>query len=125
MPAQTAHVGQAFYQEFDTAPNLRRQLLDGDGVPIDLTGATVFIDIAHTSYDYYYSPMRRIVEDSSCIVEVGTDGWVQWEPSGLTPPGNFRYRFKIVYGGGEIQHIPSNTTESLTVTTRVGGPGGA
>ena len=122
MPAQTPHVGQAFYQEGDTFPNLRRQLLDGTGTPLDLTGCTVFIDIAHSSYDYYYSPMRRIVEDSACIVEGGTDGWVQWEPAGLTPPGNFRYRFKIVNGSGKIQHIPSNTYESLVITERTGGP---
>jgi len=94
---------------------------------LDLTGASVTIDIAHTSYDYYYSPMRRIVEDGACIVEGGTEGWVQWEPGvgELSPPGNYRYRFTITYGGGTQQTVPANTSEALTITTRVGGPGGA
>ena len=130
MPAQTPTVGRAYYQEGDTAPNLRRQLLDGSGTPIDLTGATVTIDIAHSSYDYYYSPMRRIVEDASCIVETQTGatiGYVQYQPSpgDLSPPGNYGFRFKVTYGDGSIQHIPPHTYEPLIITTRVGGPAGA
>lgn len=127
MPVHTTNIGQAFYQEFDTAPNLRRQLLDGTGTPINLTGSTVTIDIAHTSYSWFYSPMRRIVEAGPCIVEGGTDGWVQWQPGigQLSPPGEFRYRFTITYPGGGVQTVPANTSESLIIRERVGGPAGA
>ncbi len=131
MPAQSPAVAQAFYAEGDTAPNLRRQLLDGSGVPINLgvapNVATVTITIAHASYDYYYSPMTKIVTDGPCIVEDQSDpdlvGYIQWQPQpgDLTPPGNMQFRFKITYADGTVQHIPPHTYETLVITTPVGG----
>ena len=131
MPAQSTTVARAYYAEFDTAPNLRRRLLDGEGVPLNLgitpNVATVTITIGHASYDYYYSPMTLIVEDGVCQVEDQADpltvGYIQWQPlaGDLTPPGSMQYRFKIVYSDGTVQHVPPHTYETLIISTPVGG----
>jgi hypothetical protein len=133
MPAQSPAIARAYYAENDTAPNLRRRLLDGAGDPIDLgvapDEAEVFIDIGHSSYDYYYSPMTLIVDSGPCVLEDQADpdhiGYVQWAPQAgdLTPPGNMQFRFKIVYADGTVQHIPPHTYETLIITTPVGGVG--
>lgn len=133
MPAQTITSGAAFYAQGDTAPNLRRRLLNGDGTPIDLgdvpDDADVTIDIGYSSYSYYYSPMRKIVSAGPCIVEQPQSdpdvmGWVQWapQPGDLDTPGDMLYRFKITYPDSTVQHVPPHTYESLTISTPVGGP---
>lgn len=131
MPAQSPTVGTAFYQVGDTYPPLRRQLLDGDGDPINLgvtpNVADVFITIAYSSYSYYYSPQRRLVDAGPCVVEdqsvAESIGWVQWFPQAgdLDTPGDHQYRFTIVWPSGETQTIPANTYEVIQVTTPVGG----
>lgn len=131
MPAQSATTGVAFYEVGDTFPPLRRQLLNGDGTPIDLgvtpNVAEVFISIAYSSYDYYYSPQRKIVENAVCVVEdqavPDSLGFVQWfpGPTDLDVPGDHQYRFRIVWPSGEQQTVPANTYEVIHVTTPVGG----
>lgn len=131
MPAQTFETGRAFYSENDTAPNLRRQLLDGDGEPINLgvtpDVAEVRIYIGHQSWDFYYSPYELIVDGGLCIVEdqavADSVGWVQWEPGvgDLSPPGNYLYHFKVTYASGKVQTIPPHTYETLQIQSPVGG----
>lgn len=131
MPAQSTTVATAFYEVGDTYPPLRRQLLDEAGNPIDLgvtpNVAQVFINIAYSSYSYYYSPQRKLVDDGVCIVEdqavPASLGWVQWEPQAgdLDIPGSHSYRFRIVWPSGAVQTIPANTYEIINVTSPVGG----
>ena len=134
MPAQTPTVGRAFYAQGDTYPPLRRRLLNGDGSPIDLgvtpNVADVVIDIAYSSYSYYYSPQRKIVDAGPCVVEDQADpeslGYVQWfpQPGDLDTPGSHQFRFKIIWPSGEIQHVPANTYEVIHVTVPTGGVDG-
>lgn len=123
MPAQLNTGQTAYYAEGDTAPPLRRRLLDNLGAPIDLTGHQVFITIAYQRWSYYYSPTKKIVDDFECFIEVGTDGWVQYRPAAghLTPPGSFLYRFRILYSDGTVQHIPPHTWLPLHISAPTGG----
>jgi hypothetical protein len=124
MPAQTTAIGVAYYSELDTAPPLRRQLIDADGTPFDLSdAATVTIRIAHTTYDHYYSPYPPIIESGSCVIEMGTQGWVHWLPGvgELAPPGNYDYAFTITWNDGTVQTVPAHTYERLIIKTKPGG----
>lgn len=122
MPAQTNTKKVAAYAVGDTAPPLRMQLQDENGVGIDLTGHQVFIEIAYASWSFYYSPTERIV-DAECTVEVGTDGWVQYTPlsTDLTIAGEFQYRYRIEYLGGAIQHVPPDSSLPMYVSAVTGG----
>lgn len=125
MPAQSTTTATAYYSENDTAPDLRRQLLDGDGDPIDLTDASsVTITIGYARYSHYYAPFEVIVDRASCDIETPkTDGWVHWTPGtgDLSPPGTYHYIFEINWGDGTRQTVPPNSYETLVVRTKPGG----
>ena len=126
MPAQTAGSSVIYYSALDTAPDLPAILTDGAGEPIDLTGATVTISIAYSRYSYFYSPTKRIVDESPCVIDpdqVLNKGLVRWTPSEgeLQPPGEYQYFFQITYPSGGRQTIPANTYLPMIIRTPVGG----
>ncbi|GAG28350.1 unnamed protein product, partial [marine sediment metagenome] len=111
MPAQSTASKTEYYVDHSTAPALRKQLLDIDGEPIDLTGSTVTISIAFSMprETYWTSPRRRIVDAAPCVPDpdqVANMGYVEWTPGGegsdsdLTPPGSFLLTFEITESGG-------------------------
>ncbi len=132
MPVQTSSIKTEFYVEYSTAPNLRKQLTDIDGEPIDLTGSTVTISIAFTMPrgTYYTSPRDQIVKRSPCVVDpdqVANMGYVDWTPGAqgdddaLSPPGEFLMTFEIIDSGGGVRTVPTNTYFTLIIKTPVGG----
>ena len=126
MPAQQMASSPVYYSENDTAPNLVSTLKDGAGERIDLTGCTVTISIAYSRYSYYYSPTRRIVDESPCVIDpdqVNNKGVVHWTPGAgeLSPPGEFQYIFRVTYPDGGVQTIPPNTYLPMFIRTPVGG----
>lgn len=127
-PAQTTDNETIYYAESDTAPPLEVCLKDGAGKPIDLTGADVVINIAYARWSHYYSPFRRIVDQSPCIVdpdqtEIGNRGFVKWIPfeGALTPTGDFHITFEVTYLDGGRQTIPPNTYMAMVIRATVGG----
>lgn len=132
MPSQTSAAPTVYYVEFDTAPPLRACLKDGQGEPIDLTGATVTITVAFTMprQDYYTSPRDQIVVRSPVTVDpdqVANKGYVSWTPGAqgdddaLTPPGDFLYNFEVIYQDGTKQTIPPISYQTMHIQTPVGG----
>ncbi len=132
MPAQSARPGTVYYVEYDTAPPLRAQLLDGADDPIDLTDATVTISIAFAMPrgTYYTSPRDQIVKRSPVVVDpdqVNNIGFVSWTPGAqgtddtLSPPGEFLYTFEIIFDDGTKQTVPAVTYQTLIIRTPVGG----
>lgn len=124
MPSQATETGTAYYSENDRAPALRRQLVDGDGNPIDLSTATsVTIIIGRQRWSHYYSPYTRLVDRGVCNIEAGTDGWVNWVPGDgeLSPPGNYEFVFEITWPGGLPETVPPNSYETLIIKTKPGG----
>ena len=133
MPAMGQRNTAVFYGECDTAPKLRRCLLDGGGNPIDLSGCTVTISVAQALEleNYYIQPTGRIVNDSPCVIADQTVpenlGWISWTPgacdsdSALTPPGQYLYQFAITYQDGGLQRIPADTYLPMVIRTRAGG----
>ena len=137
MPAQTSSAGTVYYVEFDTAPPLRACLKDGDGEPINLSGASVTISVAFSMPrgTYYTSPRRQIITRSpvDIIDPTQTDpdliGFVSWTPEPqdsenegvLSPPGEFLYTFEVTYQDGGKQTIPANTYQTMIIKSPVGG----
>lgn len=125
MPAQSTTSATAYYSENDTSPALRRQLVDGDGDPINLTSATsVTIIISYARYSHYYSPFPKKVDRAACVIEApASDGWIHWNPAvaDLSPPGSYHYIFEITWNDGTVQTVPVNTYETLIVKTKPGG----
>lgn len=125
MPSQSpASVGTAFYSQGDTAPALRRRLLEGS-TPIDLTNATsVTITISYARYSHYYSPFEKKVDRYACNIEApATDGWVNYVPlsTHLDIVGEYHYIFEINWNDGTRQTVPAHTYETLIVRAKPGG----
>lgn len=127
MPTQSDSPNVQFYVEGDTAPSLRAQIVDADGVGISLVNASaVTINIAPSRWDYYLSPIDRIVTDAACVIDpdqVTNRGYLDWFPSpgDLTPPGEYQYRFKVTWSDGTVQRFPQNETLKLVIRAEVGG----
>lgn len=132
MPAQTRESTAVYYVEYDTAPDLRVCLKDGNDDPIDLTGSDVTITVAFTMPrgTYYTSPRDQIVKRSPCVVDadqVNNKGFVNWTPGAqgeddtLSPPGEFLYIFEVTYPNGTRQTVPNNTYQTMIIKTPVGG----
>ena len=128
MPAQTTNQQVPIYGWGDTAPPLYGTLQDGDGNPIDLTGATVTITIAYQTLgtSFYYSPSQILIDGASATVDpdqVTNTGLVYWAPQAgdLEIAGNFRYRWTVTYADSSVQSFPSNTYLPLIVTSPTGG----
>ena len=123
MPSQSnPYPDVVYYAEGDTAPNLRVQLVDGAGVPIDLTGCIVAIDVAFSTWSFYYAPHKALIVSDTCVVDpdqVANTGYVDWVPHDLTPAGNFSYTFSVTYPGGGVQTIPANRYLKLIVKSPV------
>lgn len=126
MPTQYQESKTPKYAVGDTAPPLWSRLLDGEGDPIDLTGCTVVINIAHASRDYYYAPMARIVDGGACSPDPDQDnnkGWVSWAPGAtdLSIAGTFRYNYVITYPDTKTQTVSPDGNNTMTVRAPLGG----
>lgn len=130
MPSQSLQSETVYYEVNDTAPDLEACLKDRDKNPVDLTGATVTINIAfvmpHSTY--WRSPRDQIVTEGPCVVdpdqsEDGRRGWVTWTPEegDLNPPGQFLYRFRVRWPDGRKQTFPAREYETLIITSPPGG----
>ena len=119
MPSQTVKQKKSiwFYGKDDTFPALADQLTDDEGNPVDLSSAeSVHINIAHSTYDAYFSPGYVLVENGLCTIvtdpintpgigqekvdKFGADGWVTWlpQPEDLDVVGHFSFVFLVKWG---------------------------
>ena len=126
MPQQTTSLGLVEYALYDTAPPLRAQLVDGNGDPIDLTGASVVINVAPTQGTYGTSDPTRLVSASPCVVDpdqVNNTGFVAWTPSpdSLNRWGGYSYNFEVTYPDNTRQTISPKGENTLIVRFPIGG----
>lgn len=129
MPAQSTSTTVPEYAVGDTDPPLRVQLLDGDGTPIDLTGATVVINIAYSRRAWflpYQSITKRLVDGSSCVVDPDQStytGFLSWTPQSgdLYDAGSFIYNFEVTFPGGWRRTITPAGVNTLVIREPLGG----
>jgi hypothetical protein len=126
MPTQTSTTTVPEYAMFDTAPPLPVQLCDGAGVPINLTGATVVINITPTAASIGDQDPTRLVSGGACVIDPdqGTyTGWVTWSPltDDLSRWGSYVYNFEVTYADDTRQTIAPNVANSLIIRYPAGG----
>lgn len=93
----------------DTAPAILAQILkDSDDTPIDLTGATVRIQMRKADD-------RRFTVNAVATLVTPDEGRVSydWSTNDLATPGDYLVQWEITYSGGRIQ-----TTAADTITVR-------
>lgn len=91
-----------YIKQGDTRPTLTRQLLDEDGEPVDVTGATVRFTLEDPSG-------AVVVTEQLCTVLDGPTGEVayEWQPGDTDRDGAHLGEFEVTYADGGVQTFPN------------------
>lgn len=126
MPTQFSTTTVPEYAMFDTAPPLPVQLVDGEGTPLDLTGATVVINVTPTSNTFGSQDPNRLINGGACVIDpdqVVNKGALTWSPlnDDLSRWGSFAYNFEITFPTGKRQTISPKGENTLIIRYPIGG----
>lgn len=85
----------------DTVPSMRRQLMGGDGVPVDVTGA----DVVFNMKDYRGVEVSR----APAVIVDALQGIVQynWSETDTLSVGKFCAEFEVTYDNGGVETFPN------------------
>lgn len=99
-------------KENDLQPWLRATLVQADGTPIDLTGATVRFVMQQQD-----APTLKV--DAGAVIVDATKGVVEyrWAIGDTDTPGNYRAEFKVILPGSRLT-VPN--AEYITVRVEKG-----
>lgn len=78
----------------DRLPKLRRQLIGPDGAPLDLTGATVVINMSGIQG-------MKVTNGVCTVLAPQTNGWVEypWAAGDTDLSGDFEAKFRATFSG--------------------------
>lgn len=101
----------------DTAPAFRATLLDADGEPIDLTGAT-----ARFLMRDMRTKATKVAADAD-IPSPETDGVVsyEWDAADTDTPGAYEAEVQVTFGDGTIRTAPSDGYHRVDVLEDITG----
>lgn len=101
---------ETFYiKRDDTSPLFRAILKDGDGVVVDVTGATVRFHMKDQS--------GAIKVDAAAVVNDGPTGDVQyaWAVGDTDTAGFYDSEFEVTYSGGRVETFPNYSYTTVHV----------
>lgn len=93
-----------FFGEGDSGPIVDDTILDSNGAPVDLAGATVV---------FRYRDKLQVgaeIDEPAAITQTSdplTLGDVEWAPAGPMQPGNFNANWVITFGSGTPITFPN------------------
>lgn len=95
----------------DTGAPIAQTLLDGNGNPVNLTGATVKFHMEDASGNV-------VVDDSTHVTIVNAAGGqvsYQWQAADVANAGTFYARWIVTFAGGSIESFPDANVNPLVV----------
>lgn len=87
----------------DTSPALEVVLRDGDGIPVDLTGASVTLRMNRRNADHSITGAPSIPDPGGGRVVY------EWQPGDTDTPGLYAAEFYIEFPDGSDETFPNNT----------------
>jgi hypothetical protein len=99
-----------YWKQGDTAPALAVTLRDGNGVAVDLTGATVRFHLVD-------AVARALMLNVAATVTSAATGQVRVNPATaqIPRPGNYLGEFEVTFADGTIETWPNDTDLQITV----------
>lgn len=98
----------------DTWPPAEATLLDAEGTPIDLTGASV---------KFSMRPFRGAlkIDKATCEIVSAEAGTVkyQWQASDTDTTGTFRAEFEVTFQGGGVITVPNKGDVEVEISDSV------
>lgn len=88
----------------DTEPPLKATLEDGDGDPVDVSGATVTFHMKESRSG------QTVVDKPATLVNDGEDGQVKysWDGEDTEDAGEYDAEFEVEYGAGGVETFPNS-----------------
>jgi len=104
-----------FLKQGDTSKSIRRRLLDGNGVPVNLTGATVVFSMRVKP-----AGSVKVSLGASTVVTAGA-GLVQYAQSSsdVDTADVYEAEWKVSYSDGGIQRFPNDGYFDVVVTDNI------
>ncbi len=102
---------KTFLKQNDTAPEFVGTLRDGNGVPVDLSGATA----RFLMRDGF--PPRELKIDQPAVIIDAPNGQVQynWAAADTDTAGVFHAEVEITFGTGEVETFPSTGYHQVVI----------
>ncbi len=113
-----------YIKQGNTSPALLRQMRDGTGAPVNLTGATVDFSLAKVAGPLVLSRVAAAVwsgpvtlDDGSTITVSPVDGWMRfvWPSGGIVDAGVYHCEFNATFSGGALETVPNSGYEEVHV----------
>lgn len=102
-------------KQSDTLPALRRQLLDANGNPVNLT-------LAESAKFIMSTTGGGVVVNAAAVIEDAASGWVRydWAAVDTTTAGAYRGEFQVTMADGDIVTGPTDTYIKIRITPELG-----
>jgi hypothetical protein len=104
-------------KEGDTSPFLSTVLLDGEGVPLDLTNATG-VTLTMAMCDHPRTVVLNAVAADFNATAAG-EVWYEWQAGDTDTPGMYNIEWTVTYPAGMILTVPSKGYDRVEVTRRL------
>lgn len=107
----------------DTAPMVRVTLLDEQGAPVDLLGASVRFVMATASEPRTVAVDQEATNAQNTDGSDGSKGRVEyaWGEGDTETPGAYVAEFEVTYASGEVQTFPTEDYVDVTIYDDLGG----
>lgn len=110
-----------YLRQGDDSASLATTLLDAAGDPVDIAGASIFIEVAPVqggTYLFGGTPtLEQANNDQNGAGDDGTKGDVSFDwPEPVDTSGVFFVNWIVQFAGGAIQTYPNDGAELLTIT---------
>jgi hypothetical protein len=97
----------------DTGPRIETTLLDGDGVPVDLTDA-VSVRFKMVAKAHPHAVKLNRVTAGFNPTTAG-EVWYQWAAGNTDTPGSYTIDWQVTFPGAIIMTFPSHTFDEVKV----------
>lgn len=104
-----------YIRQGDTKPDLRRTLLDEDGVAVDLTTATAVV------FNLRGPDGTVVIDNAAAELTTPAAGIVtyEWAVGDTADAGTFTGEFEVTWTGGGVQSFPQPEYLEVVITEQV------
>lgn len=106
----TFHIKQG-----DTSPSMKAMLKDEAGIPVDLTGASVVLNMS----DAYG---QTLIDRATVVVSDAVAGVVRydWVTDDTLVAGDHRAEFEVTFNTGKVETFPNTSDITVSIREEIG-----
>lgn len=104
-----------FIKQGDTSPNIKAQLTDENGTPVDLSGA---VNVYFHMENYN---TEEVVIEKEAVIETAEDGIVyyDWVEADTETPGRYNAEWQVDFGSNVIESYPNHNWIEIEIVREI------